>query len=118
MTTGQRIRKLRRERDWTQSELGERAGVNYRNIPRYETDKLNPGLKVLQKFADAFGVVVEDLMSLPAHGSMASTALRDQELFHLAVAVDQLDEVERNAVKSILQAVVFRHQVQSLGRTA
>ena len=118
MTTGQRIRKLRRERDWTQAELGEKAGVNFRNIPRYETDKLNPGLKVLQKFADAFGVPVEELAGPTRSSTSSSSDLRDQELHRLALAVDDMDEDDRGAVKRILQAMVFRHQVQNLGRTA
>lgn len=111
-TTGQRLRKLRREKDWTQAELGERSGVNFRNIPRYESDKLNAGHKVLQKFADALGVPVEELMG-PSPNLSTSPELRDQELFRLAVAIDQMDEEKRVAVKDILHAVVFRHQVQS-----
>lgn len=117
MTIGQRIRRLRKERDWTQQELGEKAGVNFRNLPRYESGRLEPGIKVLHRFADAFEVPVEELLGseqLPP----ARSGLKDLELYRLVFEIDRMSEDDRQAVKQILHAVVFKHQVQSLGQTA
>ncbi|MFN8609179.1 MAG: helix-turn-helix transcriptional regulator [Vulcanimicrobiota bacterium] len=115
MMNGHRIRQLRKERKWTQQELGAKAGVNYHNLPRYESGKLEPGAKTLQRFADAFEVTMEELLGT---ASSKSPGLRDEELFRLASAIDQMGDDERNAVKKVLHAVVFRHQVQSLGQSA
>lgn len=117
MTTGQRIRKLRRDRDWTQAELGERSGVYFRNISRYESDRLKPGVKILQRLAVAFEVSVEELMDRQEAGPL-DTPLQDRELLRYFQAVEQMDDEDRAAVKRLLQAMVIKQQVQSLGRSA
>ncbi len=116
MTIGQKIRKLRRERDWTQAELGERAGINYRNITRYESGKLRPGLKVLRKLAAALEVPLDDFME--AQEQAAPAGLRDPELLQHFRDVEQMPEEDRAAIKRLLQAMVIKHQVQNLGRIA
>jgi DNA-binding XRE family transcriptional regulator len=54
--TGNRIRQLRAERDWTQTELAERAGLPQSHICRIERAEYTATNKTLQKIAKAFGV--------------------------------------------------------------
>ena len=61
MSIGERIRKLRRERNWTQEELGKRVGIPATNIARYENDKNLPRKAMMQRLAEAFSLAVEDL---------------------------------------------------------
>ena len=116
MTTGQKIRKLRRERDWTQADLGERAGINFRNINRYESDRLKPGIKVITKLADSFGVAVDDLLEDAARP--AEVHVMDPELFHCFQQIEKMVEEDRVAIKRLLQAMIIKNQVQDLGRLA
>lgn len=116
MTSGQKIRKLRRERDWTQADLGERAGINFRNINRYESDRLKPGIKVITKLAEAFGVAVDDLLEDAARPS--EVQVMDPELFHCFQQIEKMVEEDRAAIKRLLQAMIIKHQVQDLGRLA
>jgi transcriptional regulator with XRE-family HTH domain len=55
-TMGAAIKRLREERGWTQTELGERVGLDGTNIARRErgTTKVKPAER--QKFARAFGL--------------------------------------------------------------
>ena len=48
---GQRIRQLRKEQFWTQRELGARAEIEPKNIGGYESGRLTPSKKTLEKFA-------------------------------------------------------------------
>lgn len=53
MTTGERIRSLRKSRNLTQKQLGELAGIAEPTIRRYELGKLNPKYETLEKIAAA-----------------------------------------------------------------
>lgn len=55
-TIGAKIRELRKARDLTQKELGERAGIAEPTIRRYELGKLNPKFETVQKIAKALNV--------------------------------------------------------------
>jgi len=116
MTTGQKIKKLRRDRQWTQADLGEKAGVNFSNLNRYEQDKLKPGPKILAKLASAFGVSVDELIGTQGKGE--ESLLHDEELLRCFQQVQQMGEEDRATIKRIIQAVVIKNQVQSLGRLA
>ena len=52
-TVGDRIRRVRQERNLTQKELGERTGIAEPTIRRYELGKLNPKYETLEKIANA-----------------------------------------------------------------
>lgn len=59
---GERIRKLRKEFDLTQEELGKKVGVSTSMIGMYETNKRNPGYENLEKIADCFNVSTDYLL--------------------------------------------------------
>jgi transcriptional regulator with XRE-family HTH domain len=62
MTVGQRIRALRRERGFTQKELGEMVGTDASNIGKYELDKQMPRITMLEKIASALDVPLTALV--------------------------------------------------------
>jgi len=61
-TIGQRIRKARQDRGWTQAELGLRAGLRESMICKYELGYHTPNPKHLSRIADALGVSVDYLL--------------------------------------------------------
>jgi putative transcriptional regulator len=56
-----RLRVLRAERDWSQAELAERAGVSRQTINAVETEKYEPSLGLAFKLARLFGLRIEDV---------------------------------------------------------
>lgn len=112
MTLGQRIRALRMQRGWTQRELERQAGVESRNLTRYENDKVRPRLKVLQGIAEALEVSVDELVaeddSTPEH------AFRDKELLNQFLAVEQMEDDDKAAIKRVIQAMILKHKVRGL----
>jgi transcriptional regulator with XRE-family HTH domain len=112
---GQRIRKLRRDLDLTQAELGERAGIDPRNLTRYENDKLRPSVPVLQRIASALSVAVDDLVESERP---AETPLRDPELLHQLQAIEQMEPADRDALKRVIQAMILKTQIQGLAKSA
>ena len=65
MTTGQKIRTLRKEKKLTQKQLGQLSGIDEANIRKYELDRQNPKIETLEKIASALdvplAVLVENL---------------------------------------------------------
>ena len=60
---GERIRRLRKERGWTQTDLGTRVGTTKRAIIHYETHGKFPPAPILAAMAGAFELSIEALMS-------------------------------------------------------
>ena len=59
---GDRIRRLRKERGWTQTALAERVGSTKRSIVYYESDAKYPPAPVLAAIAGAFNMTIDALM--------------------------------------------------------
>jgi putative transcriptional regulator len=59
-----RLRVLRAERNWSQAELGMRAGVSRQAINAIETGKYEPGLALAMKIARLFDHRVEEVFEL------------------------------------------------------
>lgn len=57
MTTGKRIRLLRRSKGVTQTELGQAIGVGKTTISNYETGYSSPDTETLSKMAQYFIVL-------------------------------------------------------------
>lgn len=63
VTTGEKIRHLRLERNLTQKALASKCGMYESQIRKYETGKANPKIETLQKIADALNVPINELRS-------------------------------------------------------
>ncbi len=58
---GRRIRKVRREKEFTQEGLAEKVGVSTTYIGYVETGYRRPNLKMVYRIARALGVKVKDI---------------------------------------------------------
>ena len=59
-----RLKVLRAERDWSQTDLGERVGVSRQAVTAIETGKFDPSLPLALKIARLFGQRVEEIFFL------------------------------------------------------
>jgi putative transcriptional regulator len=56
-----RLKVLRAERDWSQADLADKAGVSRQTINAIETEKYNPSLELAFKLAVIFQAKIEDM---------------------------------------------------------
>lgn len=60
-----RLKVLRAERDWSQSQLAEQLGVSRQTINAIETERYDPSLPLALKIGRLFGRGVETIFFLP-----------------------------------------------------
>ncbi len=60
---GSFIAELRKERNLTQTELGERLGVTNKTISRWETGTYMPPVDMLEELSNIYGLTINELLS-------------------------------------------------------
>ena len=61
-----RIRVLRAEHGWSQTELATLTGTSRQTISSIEAERSEPSLSLAFTIADEFGVTIEDVFSKPS----------------------------------------------------
>jgi putative transcriptional regulator len=56
-----RLKVLRAERDWSQSDLADHLQVSRQSVNAIETGKYDPSLPLAFRIADVFGLPIEDI---------------------------------------------------------
>jgi putative transcriptional regulator len=56
-----RLKVLRAERDWNQSDLATQLGISRQSVNAIETGKYDPSLPLAFRIADLFGLRIEDI---------------------------------------------------------
>ncbi len=113
MTLGERIARLRRERDWTQEQFADKVGVHSRHVSRWETDKNRPAARMLEKIAEVFGVDWETLAtSRDRPGPEA--VLQHEELLRQFQEVQELEDEDRLTISRVIDAFVTKKRIEKV----
>ena len=110
---GERVKELRKEHGWSQSELGERIGTDSHRISRYENGHITPSVEGLVKLADALGVSVDYLVRENApRGSLEGRALGvlGTRLGELA----ELSDEDRSSLLNVLDGLLAKSRLKAL----
>jgi transcriptional regulator with XRE-family HTH domain len=113
MKLAEKLVQLRKERGWSQTELGERIGVHIAHLSRLENDKSQPSVEMLQKLAKAFGVTMDYLMDEEA-GEPGPVTIQDKTLTERLQLLDQLDETDRQTVVHVIDAMLTKKKMLDL----
>lgn len=110
-----RLRTLRKEKNLSQTELGQLAGLHYTHIGRFERGASRPGSDTLRRLADALGVSGDYLLE-GAVEEAAKARFEDRELLKQFQEVERLPEADKHVVKTLLDAFLTKKHLQSLVR--
>jgi len=108
MPLRQRLVSLRNQHGPTQQKLADLAGLNVIQIRRYETDASQPSVEAIKKLAQALRTTT-DLLIFDSDERRPDDTLRLQ-----FEAVKRLSPDDRQAVTTMLDSVLVRHEVQRL----
>ncbi len=112
MPLGEKLRKLRKVRNWSQDILGQKLGIHGRHIGKYETGKVMPGAETLMKIAKLFDVAVDYLLFDDSEAGSAK--IMDKSLLREFEVVDQMAEEDKNVIKSLIDAYIKKHQLEKI----
>jgi transcriptional regulator with XRE-family HTH domain len=86
LNLGENIRRLRRQRDWTQDELADRLGTTSQSVSRWENGSTYPDMEFLPELADLFSVTVDALLGVDTGSTGYVSAEGRQQLGEDALA--------------------------------
>lgn len=83
MNFGERLISLRKEKNWSQSDLADKAGVSRVIIGRYERNDALPSIEVAKSIADAFNISMDMLIGEGQNAKLDKKALKRMEELEL-----------------------------------
>ena len=107
MSFGDNLKRLRRDKGWTQGELADKAGLKTSHIPKLENDSGDPKLSTLYKLMNAFECSADTLL-------MDSEKVGTDGL--LKASLDRivgLPESQKYVLMDIIDAYCMRNSLQS-----
>lgn len=111
MDIANKIRDLRKEKDWSQAELAERVGVSQRYVSIWERGKKIPSAETLIKLSQTFRVSIDYLLldNVPREGTHK---IDDFGLYQLFREAEALPVKEKEAIEQLISGLVFRYKVK------
>lgn len=80
MTIGERIKKLRVEKNFTQTFLAEQLGITKAMISAYETNVRKPSTNIMLKLTDIFNVSLDFLLGKEEDKYLDISSLTDSQI--------------------------------------
>ena len=111
MTFGERLKKARLSKGFSQSTLGERGGVHYTQIGRYESKGAQPSAEVLTNLATELGVSADFLVN-GSTDEQAAHALKDKQLLQQFKQVELLPTDKKDIIKELIDAFLLKQEIQ------
>jgi transcriptional regulator with XRE-family HTH domain len=106
-----RVRQLRKQHGWSQSELAERLGFHLTYVNRVETGKQVPALEFVVKAARLFGVSVDQLLADDTE-ALADIRIEDKGLAERLRLLETLEEHEREALLTVIDSMLTKHRIR------
>jgi len=111
MMLGEKIKQLRKERGFSQSDLEKKSGVNSKLLSKYENGRITPTADTLRKIAEGLEISTDYLLfdNAPKDGL---SQLEDLELFEKFREVERMDLENKQMIKNLIDAVIIKTKVQ------
>ena len=97
---GNRMAQLRKERDLSRDELGEKIGTSGAIVGRYERNDMKPSIEIAARIAEALDVSLDFLMGL------SSELVKDKKMITRLEDIKKLPEKEREKIFDYIDLIV------------
>jgi transcriptional regulator with XRE-family HTH domain len=112
-TFGERLRRLRKARGFTQAELARALGISQPTVAYYENEDGRPGGDLVLKLSEALAVSPEEILAgqAPRRRSVPETP-ENLRLWRKLKQVERLSPTERRQVIQLIDALVERDELK------
>jgi transcriptional regulator with XRE-family HTH domain len=108
-----RLKELRKQKQLSQTQLGELIGIHYTHIGRYERGTSMPNSETLKRLAETLGVTGDYLLE-GSEDNVARARLGDRELLQQFQEVETLAEEDKHIVKVLIDAFLTKRKLRAL----
>jgi len=108
-----RLRDIRTKKGYTQRQLAKICGLPINAIAKYETELIAPSAESLKKLAEVLEVSA-DYFIFDQANMQGVPKIRDPELFERYFVLETLDEEERGAALTLLDALIAKQRLREL----
>ena len=112
MTLGEKIKKIRKEKGWTQNDLGKLVNMHERQISKYEMNQIKPSSEVIIKIARALKTSSDYLLFDEETESKPSTYIKDIKLIELFEKIENMTNKEKETIISVIEAYVAQNEMK------
>lgn len=107
-----RIKKLRKEKKWSQLDLADKIGVGSHVISRYENGRITPSAESIIKLAEAFDVSTDYLLF--ENATKKPFKFEDPELTKRLEDIDALDEKDKTFLFEIVDTLIAKKKMKEI----
>jgi transcriptional regulator with XRE-family HTH domain len=108
-----RLRRLRREREWSQGQLAKKVGIDIQRISKYERGISSPPLEALACIARSLEVSVDYLLT---GKSTKTEKLNDARLIEKIEELETLPREYQETLISVLDSFIKRHKFEEIAQ--
>ncbi len=116
MTLGDRIKRLRQGRNWSQTQLAQRLDVHQKQVSGYERNVHVPSVEVLIRLAELLDVSLDYLAFEDRDDTRSTSQIADRDLLRKMEEVDKLPEADKTTIKAVLDSFILKSRFQQLAR--
>lgn len=116
MNIGDHIKRIRILKNFSQKEVALALEMDQAQFSRIESGKTDPAFSTIEKIALALGVQLSELVNMD--DTLKEVNSYDKSVLEKMILVDQLEEKEKVAFFSILDALVSKKKLKDSLATA
>lgn len=109
-TFGQRLSRLRKQNELTQSDIADRLGVTPQAVSKWENDQASPDIDILIRLSDIFSISVDELLGKERPVAVVAERKSEKELeklvFRIEVKSEDGDTVNVNLPLALVKVFV------------
>ena len=112
---GERVKQLRKDKGWTQKALGNKIGVTYAQLNKYEGGSNAPPLDKLQMLASALETSIDYLVT----GNLAEgMPIHNTRLIQRFQELENFNPDDQETVIKLIDAMIVKRRVEGVVKAA
>jgi transcriptional regulator with XRE-family HTH domain len=104
---------LRKQKNWSQQELGDQVGVQVTHISRLENEKSQPSVELLRKIAQAFGVTMDYLVDEESD-EVTPVSIKNKSLANRLELLEQLETEDQQTIINVIDSMLTKKKMLDL----
>jgi transcriptional regulator with XRE-family HTH domain len=116
MKINEKIKKLRKERQWSQADLADKLNVHLTHISRLETGKYPPSLELLKKLAQIFEVTTDYLL-FDSIDNLEAVNFQKKPLYDKIKMLETLEEPDQKILLGVINTFLAKQQMWNVLNT-